>query len=95
MRKTQLGRFFDKVISAFDVGLPKEDIEFWHRLKRLIHFEKDRTLFVDDSEDILKTAKDYGIKYILHKKRANSKEVDPDQKAVSGFASIEDFRELL
>ncbi len=95
MRKTQLGKYFDRVVSAFDLGLPKEEIEFWDRLKRFINFEEERTLFVDDSVDILKTAKDYGIKYILHKRRANSREADPDQKATTGFPSIEDFRELL
>lgn len=95
MRKTQLGKYFDRVISAFDLGLPKEKLEFWNRLKRLIHFEEDRTLFVDDSEDILKTAEEYGIRYILLKKRANSKEPSDNEDTPSAFPTIKDFRELL
>jgi len=94
MKKTQLGRYFNRVITAFDVGIPKENIEFWDRLERIIHFKKDQTLFVDDSEDILKTAAEYGIRYLLLKKRANSKEEEPSIKN-SEFPVLENFRELL
>ncbi len=96
MRKTQLGKYFHRVITAFDVGMPKEQIQFWSRLQKMINFQKEQTLFVDDSEDILHRAKDYGIRYILLKKRANSKEPSPSgQRENSPFPSIEDFRELL
>lgn len=94
LRKTQIGGYFDGVFSSFDMGAPKEVISFWERAEEAICFEKERTLFVDDTEAVLRTARDYGIRYILLKKRANSKE-KPDKAGSGLFLSITDFRELL
>ncbi len=92
MKKTELGRYFDRVITSFDMGCPKENLEFWQRAEKLLGFGKNNTLFVDDLEDVLKTATDFGIKYVLLKKRASSKETtDTNNK----FPSIKSFEELL
>lgn len=92
LKKTRIGRYFDSVLSSFDAGHPKESHEFWKEVERRLGFVKDRTLFIDDTEEVLKTAKKYGIKYILYKARANSK-VKP--KKTNKFLQISDFRELI
>ena len=92
LKKTRIGKYFDSVLSSFDVGYPKESIEFWKKAEKRLGFVKERTLFIDDSEEILKTAKRYGIKYILYKAMANSK-VKP--KKSNEFSHIIDFNELL
>jgi len=91
-RKTQIGKYFDSVLCSFDVGHPKESIEFWPKAERRLKFDKESTLFIDDTEDVLVTAKDYGIKYLLFKASASSK---ASPKKSSKFMAIHDFRELM
>jgi len=92
MKKTNLGKYFDRCITAFDMGAPKEHREFWIRAERELGFDKGRTLFIDDTEEILKAARRFGIKHIIFKARANSKVLP----RVSGeFPAINDFNELL
>ncbi|MGO9951161.1 MAG: HAD-IA family hydrolase, partial [Dissulfurispiraceae bacterium] len=64
LKKTQIGKYFDKCITSNELGYPKERIEFWEKLEKVIHFEKDKTLFIDDLAEILKTAHSYGIRYL-------------------------------
>lgn len=90
--KTQIGKYFDDVLCSFDVGYPKEFIEFWQKAEKKLKFDRTQSLFVDDTEDVLKTAKDFGIKHLLFKARANSK---TEPKKTEGFLTIHDFRELM
>jgi HAD superfamily hydrolase (TIGR01509 family) len=92
LKKTEIGRYFDRCITSNELGYPKEWLEFWERLEKVIHFEKDKTLFIDDLADILQTAQTYGIKYLLHKTRASSKKEDTPH---SGFPVLRDFGELV
>lgn len=91
-KKTQIGRHFDSVLCSFDAGYPKEDIEFWHKAQKILKFDKEKTLFIDDTEDVLITAKAYGIKYLLLKAAANSR---AEPKKSREFSVIHDFRELM
>jgi GMP/IMP 5'-nucleotidase len=91
-RKTSIGQYFDSVLASFDVGYPKESLKFWEKAEKLLQFDKSKTLFIDDTEEILKTAKAYGIRYILYKARSNSR-VKP--KGSNEFMHIIDFDELL
>jgi HAD superfamily hydrolase (TIGR01509 family) len=91
-RKTEIGRYFDSVLSSFDAGYPKESLKFWTTAEKRLGFDKQKTLFIDDTEEILRTAKQYGIKYILYKARSNSK-VNP--KSSPEFMQIHDFDELI
>jgi putative hydrolase of the HAD superfamily len=91
-RKTRIGKYFDTVLSSFDAGYPKEDLRFWKEAEKRLHFDKGKTLFVDDTEEILKTAKEYGIRYVLYKARSNSK---TEPKKSNDFQHIMDFDELL
>jgi len=91
-KKTLIGKYFDAVLTSFDAGYPKEDIKFWEVAEKRLGFDKEKTLFIDDTEKILKTAKKFGIKYILYKAWANSK-VKPGRS--NDFMHIIDFDELL
>jgi putative hydrolase of the HAD superfamily len=91
-RKTAIGKYFDSVLCSFDVGHPKEFIEFWHGAERRLGFDKEHSLFIDDTEDVLKTAQKYGIKYLLFKAHASSK---TEPKKTDTFVTIHDFRELM
>jgi len=93
MKKTKLGKYFDKVVTSFDIGIPKEEILFWNKCHKKLGFNKDTTLFIDDLVNILETAKEFGIKYLILKKKSNSRRKDNIQN--TKFLAINDFRELL
>lgn len=91
-KKTGIGKYFDKVVTSFEIGYPKEDLRFWREAEERLGYDKEKTLFIDDTEEILHTARRYGIRYILLKARASSRE---EAKKASEFPSISDFSELL
>ncbi len=100
-RKTGLAKYFDHVVASNAVGYPKEDIRFWEKTERQIGFKKERSLFIDDTESVLMTAEEFGIKYLLLKEKPASKEVGAavgKKKGKTGkakFRTIRDFKELL
>ena len=73
MRKTDLGGYFDRIICSEEVGLPKEDPEFWERLELLLGFDKRRTLLADDNDDVLQSAKTYGMGVLIFVARPSSR----------------------
>ena len=91
MEKTRLAGFFNQVISSHQLGLPKEHPEFWHRLQNLHPFDRERTLFVDDSPAVLESANQYGMRWILAILKPDSKQ--PAREA-GGFPAIQDFSEI-
>ena len=97
-RQTGIGEYFDHVIASYHIGFPKEDIRFWEKAGARIGFDRsrERTLFIDDTEAILKTARTYGIKYLLLKEKPASRELAGRAKKHSGvFPMLKDFKELM
>lgn len=91
-QKTGIGSHFHSVITSNEIGAPKEDLEFWRRAEARIGFDKARSLFVDDTVDVLHVARQYGIRYVLLKGRSSSR-MEPATSNV--FPFITDFNELL
>ncbi|MCL5024387.1 MAG: HAD-IA family hydrolase [Nitrospirae bacterium] len=91
MRKTNIGRYFDACITSFEMGYPKEDIRFWEKARDRIGFDKEKTLFIDDTEEVLKTARGFGIRYIVFKAHATPKK-RPERSG--DFPTVHDFNEL-
>jgi 5'-nucleotidase len=92
LRKTKIGPYFDGIISAHDLGLPKEDPAFWGELREKIPYEAHRTMLGEDSETNLETARLFGIKYLIYVGRYSS------QAAVAiseRFTSIRYFSQLV
>lgn len=92
MRKTALGDHFDKIICAEEVGLAKEDPSFWHQLKNIIPYDENKTLLADDNENVLISAKKYGIKNLIYVARPSS--TLPINYS-ENFPSIVFFKELI
>ena len=92
MEKTQLAGRFDAIICAHDLGLAKEQPEFWPRLRAREPFEPATTLLVDDNLPILRTARAQGIAYLVSVLRPDSAEPPKHQ---GEFPAIHDFSELL
>ena len=92
MRKTLLGPYFDGILSAHQVGLPKEDDRFWYELQKFIPYDPARTLLGEDSETNLGTAERFGIRYLVYISRYSST-VQPQDSA--RFMTIENFSKLV
>ncbi len=92
LKKTRIGKFFDSAVTSFEIGYPKEMIEFWAKVQKKLCFEKEKTLFIDDTISVLKTARRFGIKYIVYKSYASSKTRKTRSKE---FPSLDDFRDLI
>jgi putative hydrolase of the HAD superfamily len=65
MRRTRLGGHLERVICAHDLALPKESPAFWQRLSEVEPFDPARTLFIDDNLDVLRSARSFGMRWLL------------------------------
>jgi HAD superfamily hydrolase (TIGR01509 family) len=92
MKRTRLGQRLDELICAHDLGLPKENPSFWDRLKSVVSYEKERTLLVDDSLDVLDSARRYGIRYLVSVIRPDTHR---PPRMIEGFPAIGSFREII
>lgn len=92
MKKTRIGPYFDGIISAHEVGLPKEEQAFWGELQRFVSYDPARTLLGEDTEANLETARIYGIAYPLYICRYSSACTPVPSRR---FASIDYFTRLI
>jgi putative hydrolase of the HAD superfamily len=92
MDRTRLGGHFDRLVCSHDFGLPKEAPEFWERLQEVERFEPQRTLLVDDSLPVLRSARAYGIGWLLAVYEPDTRQPRRD---VAEFDAIETFRDIL
>ncbi len=92
MERTSLAGLFDALVCAHDFRLPKEDPAFWDRLQEREPFAPARTLLVDDSLPVLRSAQRYGIAYLRAVARPDST-LPPRPPAE--FPAIGSFAELM
>lgn len=92
MERTGLQGYFDQLISAHSLGLPKEHAEFWGKLQSLEKFDPKSTLLIDDSLPVLRSAQAYGIGQLLAVYRPDTRQ---SRKEVGEFRAIEQFDQLL
>ncbi len=92
MNRTQLGGYFDRLICSHDLGLPKEHDPFWEKLQAIEPFDKKRTLLIDDSLPVLRSARRYGFDHLLAVFHPDSK---APQKEVEEFEAIRSFRDIM
>jgi len=92
LQRTRLDQYLDAIYSSHDLGLPKEDRLFWERLRGLEPFDPARTLLVDDSLPVLRSAHDYGLARVIAILRPDSSR----PPAVAGeFHGVHSVTELL
>jgi len=91
-RRTALGGHFEAVVCAHDLRLPKEHPDFWQRMQAEQSFVPARTLLVDDSLPVLRSARRYGIAQLLAVRRPDSRQPEKD---VGEFDAITSFRDIM
>lgn len=92
LEQTEIGDYFDVLISAHDFGMPKEDERLWSEIQQVVSYDPQRTLLIDDNIQALKSAQNYGIKFLIAAVHVSPKMPKIDPK---GFPAFENFNELL
>lgn len=92
MEKTRLGPYFHDIISAHDLGVPKEVPENWERLISRLGFKRERALLAEDSEANLRSAREAGIRHLIFVARPSTQA--PICRSTE-FPSIIYFNELI
>ncbi|MEN8220160.1 MAG: GMP/IMP nucleotidase [Pseudomonadota bacterium] len=91
MQRTEIAHYFDRLVCAHDLGLPKEDANFWQKLQKFEPFVVEQTLLIDDSLPVLRSAAGYGFCHMLGIYQPDS-QLSP--KAAGEFRAIRSFREI-
>ncbi|HKS13020.1 MAG TPA: GMP/IMP nucleotidase [Pseudomonas sp.] len=92
LERVELAPYFERLISSHDYGFPKESPHFWDALHADIGFDPARSLFIDDTLAILRSARRYGVAHLLAVREPDSKRGPRDTEE---FEAVEDYRELL
>lgn len=92
LERIELAPYFERLISSHDYGFPKENQHFWEALQADLHFDPARSLFIDDTLPILRSARDFGVGHLLAVKEPDSKKGPKD---TAEFAAVEDYRDLI
>ncbi|MBC9252604.1 haloacid dehalogenase [Pseudomonas alcaligenes] len=91
LEKVELAPWFDRLISSHDYGFPKEDQQFWFALQQDCPFDPARSLFIDDSLPILRSAQRFGVAHLLGIRQPDSRKALKDTEE---FAAVDDYRQL-
>jgi HAD superfamily hydrolase (TIGR01509 family) len=92
MQTTGLDIHFDAIHCAHSFGLAKENPAFWPALRQVEPFDPSRTLLVDDSLPVLRTAREQGIAHLLAVYRPDTRLPEKD---VEEFQAVRRFAEIL
>ena len=91
LERVELAPWFERLISSHDYGFPKEDQQFWFALQQDFGFASARTLFIDDSLPVLRSARHYGIAHLLAVRQPDSRQPPKDTEE---FAAVESYPAL-
>lgn len=92
LQETGIGRHFDRVISSHDFGLPKEHPAFWPTLRAAHPFDPARTLFADDSLNVLHNARASGFAEVVAIRHPDS---TMSPRAIDGYTAVDRLPALL
>lgn len=92
LERVNLAPYLNAIISSHDYGYPKENAEFWQQLQQQFPFDPRRTLFIDDSPSVLRSALNYGI---CHLRCVAEPDSQQPRKDCAEFLDGGDFQRLL
>jgi len=91
MEETRLDDLVDHLISSHDYQEPKESQAFWQHLQNEESFDPKRTLLIDDSHAVLRSAQQYGIAHLL---TIFLPDLQQSPKLTDEFKGVHHFNEL-
>lgn len=89
---TGIDRWLDVVISSHQLRHAKEDQGFWRELELFLPFDPLRSVFIDDTERVLQSARDFGIRHLLCVQQPDSLSLRP---TITRFPAFGHFDEIL
>ena len=92
LERIELAPYFERLISSHDYGFAKENQQFWNALQADIHFDPSRSLFIDDTLSILRSAREFGVAHLLAIRQPDSRKSLRDTEE---FTAVEDYRDLI
>ena len=92
LERVALAPYFERMISSHDYGFAKENQQFWSALRADTGFDPARSLFIDDTLAILRSARTFGVAHLLAVRQPDSRKPARDTEE---FAAQEDYRVLL
>lgn len=92
MLHTGLEVHFEAMHVSHEYGLPKEEPRFWAALQAREPFNPARTLLVDDSLPVLRSARQFGIRYLLAVYKPDTRQPEKD---VGEFMALRRFAEVM
>lgn len=90
---TRTRHYYDRIISSYDIGAPKEDQAFWKTMQREHSFDPSRCLFADDSQPVLDAAREFGIGQVVAMHAPDTSA--PNKQFTGGYPSVARLNELL
>lgn len=87
-----LDHWIPHLFSSHDFNLPKEHQQFWPTFLKTFHFDKSKTVFIDDNDSVLQSAEHFGIKHCFSIEQPDSKKLREEK---SLYPMISDFKELI
>ena len=91
---TAITGLVDRAWSSHDLGLPKEDANFWPALAKVENFNPKTTVFIDDNAAVLDSALQYNIKYLIKPLRPDSQALQQAKHLSNKVINIESLDEL-
>lgn len=88
---TGLDEYLDAIVSSADIGIPKEEQGYWTSLMQLEPFDPERTLFIDDNEKVLASARRFGIRHLI---AINQPDSQLPIRQLTEFPAVTRFAEL-
>ncbi|MGQ9660026.1 MAG: GMP/IMP nucleotidase [Thermochromatium sp.] len=92
LARTPLADHLERVVSAHELGIPKESPEFWPAFQAVEPFDPARTLLIDDNLDVLRTALQAGFGQLLAILAPDSRQ---PPRHTDEFPAINDLSALL
>ncbi|AHL31633.1 haloacid dehalogenase [Pseudomonas brassicacearum] len=92
LERIELAPYFERLISSHDYGFPKENQQFWDALQAELNFDPARSLFIDDTLPVLRSARDFGVAHLLAVSEPDSRKGPKD---TGEFEALRDYRDLI
>ena len=92
LKHCDLAPHFDLLLSSHQFNAPKVEQSLWQRLQQFTPFDPSRTLFIDDTEPVLDSAKKFGIAYTIGVENPDSTLAD---KSFERHFSVKNYSTLL
>lgn len=87
-----LGQYLHAKYSTHPFGLAKENLGFWTRLKEVAALDYQRSLFIDDSTNVLRSAREEGLPHLLQVLQPDTTQ---PVRAPGEFPGLVHFSELM